>query len=309
MNHHYHTTTIAASSLRSRDHDSDDPSENSISGVDDHASTPGDGHHRHSASNFDPGLHQNEKEELLQISRIAQKETRNLWLWKVALVGLMLTTAGLVSAGTYMFINDAQEKDFVDGVRYPMLFHRFDFSVVFFFFLFFFVVAPNKRDYFLSFSIQYEQFTDTIRNAMSFHIDNIISSHRLLSEHITATAIATNQTWPFVTIPHLEVEASYCRQTSGAEVLSVAPIVAQKDIARWGVYSVEHQNWLQESRAIIRNSGRAGTLSLSSYVEGNIFPLIYEAADAFFSLPIPAVNPPVAPVWYVTKLKDEFSNS
>jgi hypothetical protein len=84
------------------------------------ASFTGDSHHDHE-SNFDPGLHQNEKEELQQITRIAQNETRNLWLWKIALLGLMLITAGLVSAGTYVFINDAQENDFVDGVRISLL--------------------------------------------------------------------------------------------------------------------------------------------------------------------------------------------
>jgi hypothetical protein len=134
---------------------------------------------------------------------------------------------------------------------------------------------------------------------MSFHLDNVVSSHRLLSEHITAAAIATNQTWPFVTIPHFEVEASYCRQTSGVEILSIQPIIGEDDIDAWGPYSVENQGWLQESRTIIKKSGRAGTLTLSSYVEGNITPLVFEAADVYFTLIIPSRNFPVAPVWYV----------
>jgi hypothetical protein len=144
---------------------------------------------------------------------------------------------------------------------------------------------------------------------MSFHLDNVISSHRLLSEHITASAIATNQTWPFVTIPHFEVEASYCRQTSGAEILAFAPLIGANDIEAWGPYSVENQGWLQESRDIIQNSGRAGTLTLSSYLEGNVTPMIFEAADEYFTVVIPAVNPPLGPVWYVFLPLEAYSSS
>jgi hypothetical protein len=71
----------------------------------------------HEGSHFDPAMNQDKKDELRQITNLAQKETRNLWLWKLALVSLMLVTAGLVSAGTYIFIHDAQEKDFKDSVR------------------------------------------------------------------------------------------------------------------------------------------------------------------------------------------------
>jgi hypothetical protein len=71
----------------------------------------------HEGSHFDPVMNQDKKDELRHITNLAQKETRNLWLWKLALLSLMLVTAGLVSAGTYIFIHDAQEKDFKDSVR------------------------------------------------------------------------------------------------------------------------------------------------------------------------------------------------
>jgi hypothetical protein len=65
----------------------------------------------------DRSLNEAKKNELRQITDLAQKETRNLWLWKLALLGLMLLTASLVSAGTYLFINNAQEADFEQSVR------------------------------------------------------------------------------------------------------------------------------------------------------------------------------------------------
>jgi hypothetical protein len=146
---------------------------------------------------------------------------------------------------------------------------------------------------------QYEQFTDTIRNAMSFHIDNVMLSHQHLAERIAATAIATNQTWPFVTIPHYEVDAAYCRQASGAEMIAFNPIISQDDVDEWIPYSIANQGWLTESREIMKNSGKAGTLTLSSYLDGDVAPLIYEFADEGAMIGIPSILPPYVPVWYV----------
>jgi hypothetical protein len=129
MSHQYRSNAASKSDYMNYN-DNDAQSESSLRNDDSNASYAGDSHHE-LGSNFDPVLHQNEKEELQQITRIAQNETRNLWLWKIALLGLMLVTAGLVSTGTYMFINDAQEKDFVDGVRRLLCMWLFTYLYVF----------------------------------------------------------------------------------------------------------------------------------------------------------------------------------
>jgi hypothetical protein len=146
---------------------------------------------------------------------------------------------------------------------------------------------------------QYEQFTDTIRNAMSFHIYNVWSTHQQLAEIISASAIKNNETWPFVTVPQFEIHGEYCRQTSGAETVGILPLISQANLPAWNIYSVENQGWLNESRSIIQNSGNGDTLTLSSYIDAGVTPFVFEMADALGVLPVPAANPPYAPVWYV----------
>jgi hypothetical protein len=132
---------------------------------------------------------------------------------------------------------------------------------------------------------------------MSFHVYNVMSTQQQLSQIISASAINNNETWPFVTVPQFEVHGEYCRQTSGAETVAILPLVSQANLLAWNMYSVENQGWLNESRSIIQNSGNKDTLSLSSYLDGNITPFIYEMADSQAAFPIPSANPPYAPVW------------
>jgi hypothetical protein len=70
----------------------------------------------HTGIHVNHAMNHDKEEELRQISDLAQRETRNLLVWKFVLLILMLVTAGLVSTGTYVFLHDAQQQDFKDSV-------------------------------------------------------------------------------------------------------------------------------------------------------------------------------------------------
>ena len=65
---------------------------------------------------------------------------------------------------------------------------------------------------------------------------------------ITATAIANNSTWPFVTIDQFQQRAASSRALSGSSFLHISPIVTDETRTAWEAYSVANKGWLREAR-------------------------------------------------------------
>jgi hypothetical protein len=66
--------------------------------------------------------------------------------------------------------------------------------------------------------------------------------------HVLENALALNETWPFVTTHDFEIKGAHTRLDSATELVLFAPIVTNKNRERWEEYSVDHQDWLMESR-------------------------------------------------------------
>jgi hypothetical protein len=65
-----------------------------------------------------PGVRQEERE----IRALAQKETRRVVLFKVLVLLSILLAAGIVSAGTYVFLDSQDDSDFDDNVRWKKIY-------------------------------------------------------------------------------------------------------------------------------------------------------------------------------------------
>jgi hypothetical protein len=61
-----------------------------------------------------PGMREEERE----IRALAQKETRRVVLFKVIVLLSILLAAGIVSVGTYVFLDSQDDADFDDNVRW-----------------------------------------------------------------------------------------------------------------------------------------------------------------------------------------------
>lgn len=67
---------------------------------------------------------------------------------------------------------------------------------------------------------------------------------------VASHARVTSNEWPFETFPFYESVASQFRNVSGTGLIIMAPVVrgsAEKD--EWSLYSVQHQDWVEESYA------------------------------------------------------------
>lgn len=70
-----------------------------------------------------------------------------------------------------------------------------------------------------------------------------------LSRIISASAKASGQAFPLVTIDNFEVYGAHARTESGTETLFFAPLVAQSELAEWTNYSSTHAEWIQCQQA------------------------------------------------------------
>ena len=75
-----------------------------------------------------------------------------------------------------------------------------------------------------------------------------IAAIAALGVTITATAIANNSTWPFVTIDQFQQRSTSARSLSGSYFLQLAPIITNETRLAWEKYSVSNTGWLTEAR-------------------------------------------------------------
>ena len=65
---------------------------------------------------------------------------------------------------------------------------------------------------------------------------------------ITASAVANNSTWPFVTVDQFQQRSASSRSLSGCLFLQMAPIITDETRVAWEQYSYENRGWLTEAR-------------------------------------------------------------
>ena len=78
-------------------------------------------------------------------------------------------------------------------------------------------------------------------------LERTIGGLDLFAAMIVSVARATNQTWPFVTIPNFPLIASKIRLLSQTVLLTLYPIVTQEERSEWEAYSTQNDAWVNES--------------------------------------------------------------
>jgi hypothetical protein len=177
-----------------------------------------------------------------------------------------LVTAALVSAGTYIFLASDADSNFEDS---------------------------------------YYSFANTIGDAAEVQKRNLFSAMRGCSNSISAAAITTNSTFPFVTVPAFEVLAESVRKQSESEFLLFTPKVEVGEVTRWNRYATANEGWYEESKQLAVSSSE-GRLVQSDFAPGSPLPFIYEATLDENGNPtvvpvMPGMNdPPFYPAWQVS---------
>jgi hypothetical protein len=104
-----------------------------------------------------------------------------------------------------------------------------------------------------------------------FHQENIFSTFRSLAETITASSFATEETFPFVTVPGFEVAGRHARIQSGIEILAYTPLISKENTSLWQQYAFSRQGWIDESRSYVEAT--VGALSGGNFINTTITPI------------------------------------
>jgi hypothetical protein len=93
---------------------------------------------------------------------------------------------------------------------------------------------------------QYNDFAEEIVENAENNAELIFGQIKGLATSITSHALALNQSWPFVTLPHFDIQTSQAGILAGSELIIFAPIVNEEDVHQWEQYAVGHQDWMVE---------------------------------------------------------------
>ena len=87
---------------------------------------------------------------------------------------------------------------------------------------------------------------------------------------ITATAVANNSTWPFVTIDQFQQRSASSLSLSGCMFLELAPIVTEENRLAWEEYSAANTWWLTEGRQYQADKGLGAMVGGDPYIQKQI---------------------------------------
>jgi hypothetical protein len=202
-------------------------------------------------------MHPTQKDQVKEVQDMAKWETHIMRFWKVVVCITILAIATVVSSGTWIFLKGEEDDNFKDS---------------------------------------YATVTDTIRNSVRAHKRDLFLTMRTCSDSITGAAIATNSTFPFVTVPTFEIFGHSVRQQSGAELIIVTPKVQFDELTRWEEFAIANEGWYEESKKL-------SILSDREYVSGDIPTFVYDASvEATIGnlTPTPIENGPFYPMWQLS---------
>jgi len=94
-----------------------------------------------------------------------------------------------------------------------------------------------------------------------------IASIAALGVTITASAMETNSTWPFVTVNRFQERSASARALSAAVTLQLIPIITDETRAGWERYAMENDQWVVEGKEFQMKNGlgqnEGGTINVT----------------------------------------------
>eukprot|EP00977_Amphora_coffeiformis_P001793 scaffold353_cov185-Amphora_coffeaeformis.AAC.21 len=146
----------------------------------------------------------------------------------------------------------------------------------------------------------YDQFADTIKEALRFHIAGLTESLQAHAQWMVAEAAQRNQTFPAVTIGSFEVEGMSVRVASKIHGVVFTPLLySNGDMQAWNGYSAQEQDWIVSSRKVFEASPDAMEDSFQNPIDqlSPVKPYISGFPHGAPVTTLPLDGTPVAPWW------------
>jgi hypothetical protein len=122
------------------------------------------------------------------------------------------------------------------------------------------------------FVARFEDDAHKLLEAIGSVIDRTLGTFDSLAVTAVSSARASNETWPFVTLPNFAVRMSKVLPLAKAVDMAILPLVAPRERRKWERYSLHHDDWVNESMAIQEQwSGYYGPVEYNWDRHGVIF--------------------------------------
>lgn len=146
--------------------------------------------------------------------------------------------------------------------------------------------------------MQAKAYSEEITGLLHQGTTRIYKAALILSSTITSYAMATNASWPFVTIPHFEMRGSLINDLSNAKHVTLAPLVHEDLRVKWEAYASDNQQWIQDGLSF-RNEENSVIVppiakSIFDVPQAKVAPFTVKSTGSF---DIPTESRVFAPAW------------
>jgi hypothetical protein len=142
---------------------------------------------------------------------LAQHETKHVFRIRIVFILVLILSAFAVAWAVYYYVSESERQDFED---------RFEANAI------------------------------KIRESIGFTLDQTLGSIDAFAHSMVSLAKATNQTWPFVTIPDFSVRAAKILGLSKGVYVTNSIYVSNEDREQWLNYSSTNNHWINESLVV-----------------------------------------------------------
>jgi hypothetical protein len=225
-------------------------------------------------------------DEVKAVESFASKETKDVRMWRLIVVAVVLIAGSAVCAGTYIFLGNELNQDSYDAVSYVRAGGH-----------------PHTQPTmdlirFVLFGMQFEMFANTIEGVCQTHFTNMFEASRSMARAMTADAILRNLSFPNATFPMFEVYATEARKRAGWEVISYAPVVTGEQLDGFNAYTVENQDWVNVTREVALKVDK--TLIGTPYQPAPQPNQTFDFFRADSSTSVSSGPGPFTPLWHVS---------
>jgi len=108
-----------------------------------------------------------------------------------------------------------------------------------------FIYTRNQETH--HFTTDYEDSAYQVLENIHESVERQILGSALLSSSLTSYALSNNLSFPFVTLPDMELLGSFIRVQSGAHFIHYTPIVTDDKRDEWEAYALEHRSHIDRA--------------------------------------------------------------
>ena len=149
------------------------------------------------------------------VKRIAHRETRNVMYLRLGLLLTLFVATSIVCTFVFIFVSEGENDEFEKA--------------------------------FVSYSTK---LTETFQSIA----DRRLGAIAAFSTTITSFALATNSSWPFVTVPNFEAQARHIGKLANVEAVGFAPIVTAEKRQEWESVYVPQQIFKWRAESLVTNT-------------------------------------------------------